>query len=525
MTLLFLGASVSQLPAMRYARAAGYRVVAVDGDPDAVGFSLADVPLVLDFADVDAVTELAARHEVRGVLAVCSDRAVLPAATVACRLGLPGVDPDVARTMTNKALMRTTLEHAGLRQPRHQVLRRDAPPPGIGFPAVLKPVDSGGQRGLFRLGSLDDLHAHLETALAFSRCGRAIVEEFVEGPELNAMIAVRGGEPTTLTLSDRLRPRGVGFGVGWIHLFPSTLDADILDEARSVAEQAVRAVGLQDGIAFPQLIASPAGVVVVEIAARIAAGQMADLVRHATGIELYEIAIRQAVGTAVGDELVTPVHERPVAIRFLTAAPGLLPVGPVRAVDGLDDVRAAPGVLDAGLYFGVGATLNPVQVDADRYGYVIATGESAGDALTHADAAARRLHVETDAPRRRRRRTLAAVLVAALAAATIAGFILPGKGKLQHALVAAVRPQITHVALRIHGRRFVIGYAFSEPAHALLVVDGERAVFSPLAVRKGILRWSGTFPGGRRLSDRHALIRLVAVDSIGYRSRPVVVGR
>src|SRR5262249_30857587 len=149
-----------------------------------------------------------------GVLAVCTDRAVVPAADVAARLGLPGVDPEVARTMTNKGPMRRCLGRAGLRQPRYQVLRRGGQHDdglSVGFPAVLKPVDSGGQRGLFKVESPDQLRLHLDDALAFSRSGEAILEEFVDGPELNALIAVRGGEPTTLTLSDRLRPPGVGF--------------------------------------------------------------------------------------------------------------------------------------------------------------------------------------------------------------------------------------------------------------------------------------------------------------------------
>ena len=105
-----------------------------------------------------------------------------------------------------------------------------------------------------------------------------------------------------LTLSDRLRPSGLGFGVGWIHLLPvGRFPAATLDEARDVAVAAVRALGLRDGIAFPQLIATTDGVRVVEVAARIAAGQMADLVSYGTGINLFDIAIAQALGDDVPD--------------------------------------------------------------------------------------------------------------------------------------------------------------------------------------------------------------------------------
>ena len=374
-------------------------MIAVDGDPDAVGFETADARVEVDFTEVDSVIAAGREHGADGVLAVSSDRAVLPAAQIAHALGLPGIGVDVARAMTDKVLMRARLESAGVPQPRHVVLTPESDVRALALtipmPAVLKPADSGGQRGIFRIEEPEDAVRDLELALSFSRNGRAMLEEYVDGVELNGIMVVRGGEPTLLTLSDRLRPPGLGFGVGWIHRYPSSLDPAVLERVREVAFQAVRALGLRDGIAFPQLIAAGDDVRVVEIAARIAAGQMADLVRFGTGIELFEIAIAQALGRDVTDELVTPTIQRPIVIRFLTASPGVLPLGAVSSISGLDDVRASPGVLAAGLYFDAGVTITPVQVDADRRGYVVATAETADAALVLADEAAQRLVVQT----------------------------------------------------------------------------------------------------------------------------------
>ena len=88
---------------------------------------------------------------------------------------------------------------------------------------MLKPADSGGQRGVFRVESLDDVDAHLHEALVASPTGEAILEEFVDGIELNGIVVARDGEVIPLTLSDRLRPPGIGFGVGWIHVYPPTI--------------------------------------------------------------------------------------------------------------------------------------------------------------------------------------------------------------------------------------------------------------------------------------------------------------
>ena len=271
----------------------------------------------------------------------------------------------------------------------------------ISFPAVLKPVDSGGQRGVFRAESVDQVRDSLAGALAYSRTARAMLEEFLEGTELNGIFVARGGEPTLVTLSDRLRPPGLGFGVGWIHSFPSSLPSEVLASAEEVGCAAVRALGLEDGIAFPQLIADDLGTVrVVEIAARIPAGQMADLVRFGTGTNLFAIAIQQALGLTVPDSLLTPTFRRPIAIRFLTAQPGVLPLGTVSEVEGLDAVRASPGGARRRSLLRGGRDNRASSSRRGQARYVIATAETAPHALDLADSASEKLVVKTVHPDR-----------------------------------------------------------------------------------------------------------------------------
>ena len=400
-TVLFVGAGRHQRRAIAQARARGLRVVAVDRNPEAPGLAEADVAEVVDFSDVDAVVRVGRRHAVDGVLTISADRAVPVVAAVAEALGLPGIGTETAYVMTQKIAMRRVLAEAGVPQPRFAAVRNVhegyAALERVGLPAVLKPADSGGQRGVFRLDSVDDLEAHLHAALAESPTDEAIVEEYVEALELNGLVVVRNGESVPLTLSDRLRPPGVGFGVGWIHVYPATIFGDQLEEAERVAVHAVHALGLENGIAFPQLLATDDGrVLVIEVAARIPGGQMADLARHATGVDLVEVALRQALGEDVPDELVQPDFKQPLAIRFLTAAPGPLPTGTVTSIGTLDKVLAFPGVVQADLYLTKGETIRPVRLDGDRRGYVIAVAETNLEALERAEAAAKLVDVEVE---------------------------------------------------------------------------------------------------------------------------------
>jgi biotin carboxylase len=391
--VLFVGAGRHQRRAIARARELGVSTVAVDRNPDAPGLAEADVAEVHEFQDVEGVTAIARRHRVGGVLTVSADRAVPVVAAVAEALGFPGIGVETAHVMTHKVAMRRRLAEHGVPQPRFAAVRTLAEAraalTAVGLPAVLKPADSGGQRGVFRLESWDDVEAHLHAALAESPTGEAIVESFHDGLELNGLAIARGGEVSMLTLSDRLRPPGIGFGVGWIHVYPSTLFGDALEAAEAAAVHAVHALGLRDGIAFPQLIATDEGVLVVEVAARIPGGQMADLASHAVGVDLVEIAVLQALGRPVPDELVQPRFLQPLAIRFLTAEPGPLPTGRVESVSGLERVLAFPGVVQADVFLTEGETIRPVRLDGDRRGYVIAVAETNLEALERAEAAAR----------------------------------------------------------------------------------------------------------------------------------------
>ena len=400
-TVLFLGAGRHQRSAILRAKELGIRVAAFDGNPDALALPDADIPLVIDFCDIPAAIEAAREIRPDGVLTITSDRAVPAVAAVAEALGLPGIGVDVARGLTHKVEMRRRLERAGIPQPgfgsAHSVEEAAAVIERIGLPVVIKPADSGGQRGVFMLDTVSELDARFAESHAGSATGEVIVEQFIDGVEMNAMAVVRDGDVVPLTVSDRLRPPGIGFCVGWIHAYPASLEPARWPEVDDIVLKTIDALGLRNGIAFPQLIVGQDGVIrVVEVAARIPGGQMGDLVRHAVGVDLVDVALQLALGEEVADERCVPRFRQPVAIRFFTAQPGPLPTGLVRSAASLDKVLAAPGVVQAASYIVPGETIRPVRRDGDRRGYVIATGSSGPEALARAEAAAALVEVEVE---------------------------------------------------------------------------------------------------------------------------------
>jgi biotin carboxylase len=379
-------------------------VIAVDRDPDALGFPLADRRALISAEDEGAIERLARSERVDGLIAPGIDWPVRIAARIAARLGLPHpIAPDTAALATSKLQQRTRFAEAGVPQPRFEVVREGSAE--VGYPCVVKAPDRQGQRGLSVVEEPAALGEAVREAVAASRSGVAIVEELVPGPEVTVNAVSVDGEFFPLTVTDRITAEPPAFGVALAHVWPSRSERPrsgpgegargnrevpptaIEREAVEVARQAAEALGIRNGPTYTQIVIGPDGPRVVELAARLGGGHDAELCEAALGVDLNGLALAAALG-----ERVTPPRVRPRAggavVRFLVAPPGEL-----RAVDLGEEVR------DLGrqvrIYRRPGHRFGPLRAGADRAGAILAVGDSPAEALARADLAADSIRFET----------------------------------------------------------------------------------------------------------------------------------
>ena len=97
---------------------------------------------------------------------------------------LPGLDREQTQRFRDKHLMRTILERAGIRNPRHALARTKeevyAAAEYVGFPLIIKPVAGAGSANTYRVDTRDHL-AHVLPDLL--RVPEVVLEEFVVGQE------------------------------------------------------------------------------------------------------------------------------------------------------------------------------------------------------------------------------------------------------------------------------------------------------------------------------------------------------
>jgi biotin carboxylase len=341
--ILILGGGVMQLPAVRLAKRKGWSVVVAAAGIVGEIEALADRSERVDLRDREAVALLAENLKeeggLDGVFTAGTDFSTT-VAWVAERLGLPGIPYEAALRATDKARMRATFESQRVPSPPFCTVREGtaaAIPRGFPFPLVVKPVDNMGARGVRRVDDEAQLRAALEVALEQSASGQAIVEQYLEGPELSLDAVIHEGTITVCGVADRhicFPPYFVEMG----HTMPSGLDPVTLKEAEEVFRRGIRALGITHGAAKGDIKITPEGPVVGEIAARLSGGYMSGWTYpFASGVEVTGAALEIAVGLPPGD--LKPRRNWVSAERAFVSIPGT-----VKALEGLEAAGTTPGI-------------------------------------------------------------------------------------------------------------------------------------------------------------------------------------
>jgi biotin carboxylase len=391
------GGSRSQLGLLEQARTLGHEVCVVDGAETAPLLAEADHAIVRSFTDVDGVlADLAERGiEPLAVATMGSDQAVLPTARLAERLGLPGLPVRTAETVADKRRMRAAFATAGVPSPAGADIADPDEATGalaeVGLPAVVKPVDGSGQRGVTEIRAPGELRDAVARALAASRVGAGVLERYVEGDEYTVNGFLLEGEYFPMSTTRRLLHPPPPLGVCIAHRFPSGLPPETEKGLFDLARAASRAVGIENGPSYVQVRVHGADACVIEVGARLGGGKDAELAKLVTGFDAIRANVLWALGELTRNHLSPGAAEASCGqVRFVVAQPGRI----VRLDS--EPALALEGVHEAGFYWREGMVLPPLVSGAERLGYLLVTAPDETELDTRTDRALNATRIEID---------------------------------------------------------------------------------------------------------------------------------
>jgi biotin carboxylase len=309
-------------------------------------------------------------HRIIGIL----EAMMVQLAQARAHFGVEGTQPAVAELFRDKARMKEALRAAGLPVARSRLLRGPDDARSFaaeaGFPMVLKPPSGMGAKSTWRVNNEEELLRGV-AGIGASAERPILAEEFLRGREFSFETITLGGQVRMESLSHYLPSCLEVLETPWIQwccLLPREIAGREYDGARELAQGAVRALGLSDGMTHMEWFQRPDGSMVIgEIAQRPPGANISTMTGLAHGEDIFRAWVR-----AVVDGELDGAWERKYAVgsAFLRG----MGHGRVAHVQGVHEVhqRIGPLVAEAKLP-------EPGAMKSDGYegdGYVIVRHES-----------------------------------------------------------------------------------------------------------------------------------------------------
>ncbi len=297
-SILFLGGSHGQLPAIRYAKKQGYRIILIDYLPNNPGKKYADIYYSDSTTDIERVFFIAQKENIDAVIAYASDPAAYTAAYISEKLNLVGSPAKSVLELSDKYLFRQLQKRLGLNVPLFflldsfdffvEIIKRH-----IGKKFILKPVDSSGSKDVMIIDSPDDLQGAFFESLKFSRSNKLILEEYIpkKGPQIHGEAFVENGKLKTLTLGDQFFDRKTGI-IPYSTIVPSLFYPDIENIVWNDIQKIIKETGfITGGLNIELIISEDDKIFILEIGPRSGGNFMPNLIAQYTGFDITKASI------------------------------------------------------------------------------------------------------------------------------------------------------------------------------------------------------------------------------------------
>lgn len=367
--LMILGASIYQVPLIRTARRMGLSTIVASIPGDYPGFSDADKVYFINTTDKEGILQVAKAEGISGICTSGTDVAVATIGYVNEKMGLAGVSEDAAVKACDKYRMKEAFREGGVSASRF--IKAETPEEAykaadeIGYPVVVKCVDSSGSRGINVVEERSGLREAYNEAIKYSRKKYVLIEEKLGGVEIGVDGMVQDGEIKLIAPHQKYTYKHNGATIPAGHSYPYRCSDEVRAEIEKQVGKAVKALGLDNCAFNSDVFVDGNDVYIIEMGGRAGATCIPELTSIYYGFDFYEKMIDNALGREV--DLTGSGHRTPCMAKLLMS-----PVdGTISGIDNarLDELRAQGNVI--GLDYGVGHAVEKMYNGTTRIGHLI----------------------------------------------------------------------------------------------------------------------------------------------------------
>lgn len=368
-----MGAGIYQVPLMKKAKEMGFKAIVVSPLGNYPGLALADEVIDLDTRDHVAVLAQAKRIGIDAVLTTGTDLAVPTIGYLVDELGLAGTGYAAAQQSMDKTLMKQCFAEHGIQTAKFSVvetpdeLKQCAN--DMGFPVMVKAVDSSGSRGITQVLTSDGLEAAFHAAKAVSKSQKVIIEQYLNGYEIGADTFIVGGEVVEVFLHEKyVTAPPISAPIG--HSMPLFLSKEVEEKTVNLLTKAAGALGLKNTIANADVMIVDNEPYLIEMSARMGGTCIPEIISTYTGIDAYEFVLKLALSQK--PKLPNEYKKQANAALLLRVNT----TGKIKSILIPESTKNHPNLVELAIDYQVGDSVRAFSVGPDRVGHIIVEANS-----------------------------------------------------------------------------------------------------------------------------------------------------
>lgn len=390
--LLILGAGFLQSFVIKRAKELGYYAIAVDKNPNSMGFQYADEYGIVDIINLEDCLKFAKDKKIDGVMTAATDYGVLAASYIAQELDLPGINFNSAKLIKNKHSVRSLFVKNSIDDVSqyHEVESTNdlnGIINNIKYPVMVKPCDGSGSKATKRVDKLEHLFEACREATEASLIRKALIEDFIVGKEYGVESLVYKGEVFVLGIMNKEMTSPPDYAeLG--HMIPSGLEIE--EKIKAIVKNAIKVLGVDFGaVNMDILVTEENRVCIIDVGARMGGNLIGShIIPKATGYDYLGNLIK----ASVNDDIDIPKSKviNSVATKILSLKPGV--------ISSIPHFNTIMKNYNVEIFFnkGVGEVIREYHNNLDGCGYVISAGENLVDLENNANKAKDAINIGID---------------------------------------------------------------------------------------------------------------------------------
>ena len=357
--LLLVGGLNNTVDLIDLAHRNGVTVGVADYNHGTLAKSLADYPRDVNAYDEDAMAALIQDEHFDGVITAFNERLGPIVRKLADRVGMYApFTVEQLQMSTNKKYFKHTCQKYGVPVPKEYIVKcvEDIYNQEIEYPVIIKPVDSASSVGVTPCFGPEELEAGFRNAVAHSKKGDAIVEQYVPYDEINMTFIAQNGDIQLAAIHDRYfnTEQKSATKAPDLYIYPSRYTDLILEKYNDKIIGMLKGIGVENGSLFIQAVVHGDQLYCYEAGMRLNGCKTYQILEYENDYNTFEHLMEFALTGSMGEHCeFNPKFKKWYATLNVLGIPGKT----IAEIKGVKELNTYPWLIHVAKRDGIGHTI------------------------------------------------------------------------------------------------------------------------------------------------------------------------